>query len=247
MTGAASMELEDISGKLYTHSVYVGPPLTSAEMHSYYLYMTSGILITCAQIINAGVGLTEAVTGKEIMTPIVTPRGELAGESLAGVEFMLKPLSEMLLPLYKAFTEEQLGGFRTSWRTRPVSLGEAVIIDKLGKEFFNMAGADIHLDNNNRYRVNSNNLQLFRTLPFIGSQVPTIIGNVYTAVPDMRENMAKGMMVMLGNFLGIRKIPTNPEDELKWQMRKIEQHLKEEVEAAKLPMERDRWRDSFTQ
>ena len=247
MTGAASMELEDISGKLYTHSVYVGPPLTSAEMHSYYLYMTSGILITCAQIINAGVGLTEAVTGKEIMTPIVTPRGELAGETLAGVEFMLKPLSEMLLPLYKAFTEEQLGGFRTSWRTRPVSLGEAVIIDKLGKEFFNMAGADIHLDNNNRYRVNSNALQLFRTLPFIGSQAATIVGNVYTAVPDMRESMAKGMMVMLGNFLGIRKVPTNPEDELKWQMRKIEQHLKEEVEAAKLPMERDRWRDSFTQ
>ena len=110
-----------------------------------------------------------------------------------------------------------------------------------------MAGADIHLDNNDRYRANTFPLQVFRSLPFFGSQVPTMWGNVITATPDMRENMAKGMVVMLGNFLGIRKVPTNPEDELKWQMRKIEQHLKEEVEAAKLPMERDRWRDSFTQ
>lgn len=233
-----TMYYDDISGKTYTHYTYIGPSITSAEMHTYFLFMASGLSILAAQATNA----VAHGTGRE--PPFIIPKGPLGGEATAGIEYLIKPLTDMLLPYYKPFVEQELGGFRQTWRTRPVSLGENYIIDNMGgREFFNFFNVDINLDNNDRTRMNAWVLQMLRTLPFFGAQLPTIIQNVITAQPDMQDSMSRGMVTMLGNFLGIRKVPFNPSDQIKWEMVDIEKQLKAEEEGAKLPMDRTRHSD----
>ena len=234
-----SLFLDDISGKTYTHYTYIGPAVTAAEMHTFFLTMTAGVGTLIALASNT----VQEMTGFE--PTFVLPKGELSGSTnWAGLEMLFSPLIEMSLPFIQSATQKQLGGYRTSWTTRPVSLGEAILIDSTGgPEYWNLIGPDVQLDKNDRYRMNSSTLAIFRLLPFFGAQLPSILSNYYTAKPDMEESMVKGMLVMLGNFLSIRRVPTNPGDELKWNMVKMEKELKEELEAAKLPMERARYRD----
>ena len=231
-----SLQLEDISGRFYTHWTYIGPAITSAEMFTHQLSIATGISIFIAQLIN----FTRRLGGKE--PSYVIPAGKFGGPATAGFEAIFQPVIEMLLPWFEAFAEQQLGGYRNSFKHRPLSLGEAAIVEQVGKEYLNLGGADLEI-HQNRFTGNADAIQLYRLLPFFGSQVPSIIGNIVSAQPDMEDDMARGMAVMLGNFLGIRKVPFAPENQLKWEMRGIETKLKEIEDSAKLPMERTRHSD----
>ena len=120
-------------------------------------------------------------------------------------------------------------------------------MEQVGPEYLNLGGADLEINNENRWTANAMALQIYRLLPFVGSQLPSIVGNIVSAQPDMEDSMAKGMVTMLGNFLGIRKVPFNPENQIKWEMKGIETKLKELESSAKLPVERTRHSDVWTE
>ncbi len=241
--GDRRLEYHDVSGQWLTHHAFIGPPITSAEMMMFYMYMAQGVTILAAQFLNEA---AERI-GQE--PPFITPRGDLAPNWLAGVEFMAKPFVEMLLPWYKGFIEQELGGYRQSWRTRPADLGESYLIEKIGVPTLNLMGVNVEPGkNDNRYRLNSWTLQGFRLVPFFGSQIPAYMDAWIVARPDFRESWLKGIASLLGGLAGFRKVPYNPSEQLKWEMIKSQVLLKEEAERAKLPAHYDRvrFRDAFT-
>jgi len=226
---------KDLTGKTYTHTVIAGPAIPAAEMTNYFLSTASGLSGLGALLTNS----TASALGQE--PPFLLTGGDSKyGKPgfVASAASVLDPVIDQFLPPLQTIFQQELGGYRTSYRSRPINIGEAAALETFGgKDLFNLFGMDVHIGDDNRWRANAQALALARQLPY-WTQYTAYLSNYYTAKQDLQRNYYLGAATVLGNFLGIRKVPFSPEEQLKWDMRKIQNELKEEVEAARLPMER---------